>query len=63
MQRTGRIRNYNADRGFGFISEDGGGKNGGRLDVFFHCRALADIFNPEPGMRVSFNGATDKLGR
>jgi cold shock CspA family protein len=63
MLRTGRIRNFNTDRGFGFISEDGGGVNGGRLDVFFHVRTLADVFEPQPGMRVSFDGATDKLGR
>jgi CspA family cold shock protein len=58
MLRTGRIRNYDIDRGFGFISEDGG-----RKDVFFHVRTLGDVFDPQPGQRVSFDGATDKLGR
>jgi cold shock CspA family protein len=63
MLRTGRIRNYNDERGFGFISEDGGGKNGGNRDVFFHVRTLADVFNPEPGMRVEYESGVDRSGR
>jgi cold shock CspA family protein len=59
----GRIRNFNIDRGFGFISEDGGGKNGGRRDVFFHLRALADVFEPAQGQRVEFENGTDRAGR
>jgi cold shock CspA family protein len=55
---TGRIRNYNDDRGFGFISQDDGPK-----DVFFHIRALGDVFDPHSGMHVVYDEATDKLGR
>jgi CspA family cold shock protein len=58
MLRTGRIRNYDTDRGFGFISEDDG-----RKDVFFHVRTLADIFDSTPGMRVEYEGGTDRSGR
>jgi CspA family cold shock protein len=54
----GRIRNYNDTGGYGFINEDGG-----RKDVFFHVRGLAGVFNPEPGQRVTFDQASDKLGR
>jgi CspA family cold shock protein len=55
---TGRIRNYNDDRGYGFISEDNGAK-----DVFFHIRGLGDVFDPQPGMRVTYDPAQDRSGR
>jgi cold shock CspA family protein len=63
MLRTGRIRNFNVDRGFGFISEDGGGVNGGNRDVFFHVRTLAEVFDPAPGQRVAFDSGEDRSGR
>ena len=56
MFQEGRIKNYNADRGFGFIEVDGEKKN-----VFFH---ITDVPNrniePKSGERLKFLIVEDK---
>jgi len=49
VQETGTVRWYNAAKGFGFITRDGGGK-----DVFVHASALqrAGITSLSEGQRV-----------
>ncbi|WP_433674587.1 cold-shock protein [Microbacterium gorillae] len=54
---SGKVRFYDEDRGFGFItSEDG-------QDVFLHATALpAGAPAPKPGTRVEFGVAEGKRG-
>ncbi len=54
---TGKVRFYDDEKGFGFItSEDG-------EDVFLHATALpAGAPGPKPGTRVEFGVATGKRG-
>ncbi|MFK4790972.1 cold-shock protein [Microbacterium sp. ZW T5_56] len=54
---SGKVRFYDEDRGFGFItSEDG-------QDVFLHASALpAGAPTPKPGTRVEFGVAEGKRG-
>jgi CspA family cold shock protein len=54
---TGKVKWYDAERGFGFIaSEDGG-------EVFLHASALpADVQSPKPGTRVEFGVADGRRG-
>ena len=51
MMTTGTVKWFNSEKGFGFITEDGGN------DVFAHFSAIAgDGFNSlEEGQKVSFN--------
>lgn len=55
----GTIKMWNAEKGFGFISPEGG------PDIFFHVTVLVgDDWDPEPGMRVTFvEGVNAKDGR
>jgi cold shock protein len=56
----GTVRNWNPERGFGFIAGDSGGK-----DVFVHVSSLVDksLECLNPGWRVSFELDLDHQGR
>lgn len=56
---TGTVKFYNANKGFGFISPEDGGK-----DVFVHATALeaAGLRSLEEGQRVTFDVLPDARG-
>ena len=50
MRFTGRVKSWNADRGFGFIEPDGGGQ-----EVFLHISAVpTGLRPPKPGQIFTF---------
>ena len=53
---TGTVKFYNAQKGYGFIEPDDGGK-----DVFVHATALerAGMSNLAEGQKVSFDTEVD----
>jgi len=57
---TGTVKWFNAQKGFGFIAPDDGGK-----DVFLHISAVerAGIGNPQEGQKLSFDLERDRQGR
>jgi CspA family cold shock protein len=58
-QKTGTVKFFNATKGFGFISPEGGGK-----DVFVHISAVekAGWRSLNEGQRVSFETEADARG-
>ena len=57
--KTGTVKFFNATKGFGFISPEGGGK-----DVFVHVSAVerAGLRTLSEGQRVSFDTEMDARG-
>jgi CspA family cold shock protein len=54
---TGKVKWYDTEKGFGFVSRDDGG------DVFVHSSALpAGVESLKPGSRVEFGVAEGKRG-
>jgi len=60
MRQTGTVKFFNATKGFGFITPDGGGK-----DVFVHVTAVerSGIGPLADGQRISFETEPDKRGK
>ena len=60
MRQIGTVKFYNAQKGFGFIKPDDGGK-----DVFVHVTAVeqSGISSLDEGMRISFDTEPDKRGK
>ena len=58
-QKTGTVKFFNATKGFGFISPEGGGK-----DIFVHISAVerAGWRTLNEGQRVSFDTEADARG-
>lgn len=59
MSMTGTVKFFNAVKGFGFISPEGGGK-----DIFVHVSAVerAGLRTLSEGQRVSFDTEQDQRG-
>lgn len=60
MVQTGTVKFFNADKGYGFITPDGGSK-----DVFVHISALqaSGIAHLNEGDKVSFDTEADRRGK
>ena len=59
MRTTGTVKWFNGEKGFGFITPDGGGK-----DIFVHFSAIqGDGYRSlEEGQRVEFDVAPGRKG-
>ncbi|WP_099866896.1 cold-shock protein [Pararhizobium haloflavum] len=60
MAQTGTVKFFNADKGYGFITPDGGAK-----DVFVHISALqaSGIAHLNEGDKVTFDTEADRRGK
>jgi cold shock protein len=60
MAMTGTVKFFNAERGYGFIKPDDGGR-----DVFVHITAVerAGLTSLTEGQRISFDVEPDKKGK
>lgn len=58
MRYQGRITSWKEDKGFGFITPNGGGEK-----VFVHISALSSRRRPEGGELVTYEIAVDRKGR
>ena len=60
MRQTGTVKFFNADKGYGFISPEGGGK-----DVFVHITAVeqSGMRNLAEGAKISFEIEDDRRGK
>lgn len=58
--QTGTVKWFNAQKGFGFIEQNGGGK-----DVFVHISAVerAGMSTLTEGQKVSFEVLMEKTGK
>lgn len=54
----GKIKNFNAERGYGFIRPDDGGP-----EIFTHITKIENQVAPEPGSRVLYDVAPGRDGR
>ncbi len=57
---TGKVKNFNTDKGYGFILPDAGG-----ADMFMHISSFVDrsLQEMESGQRVSYDVTTDRRGK
>jgi CspA family cold shock protein len=60
MATKGIVKFFNQDKGFGFITPDGGAK-----DVFVHISALqaSGIQSLREGQQVTFDTVPDRMGK
>ncbi|KAA0697692.1 cold-shock protein [Neorhizobium sp. P12A] len=60
MATKGTVKFFNQDKGFGFITPDGGAK-----DVFVHISALqaSGIQTLREGQQVTFDTEPDRMGK
>lgn len=60
MSQTGTVKFFNADKGFGFVTPDGGAK-----DVFIHVSALerSGISTLRDGDKITFDTEPDNRGK
>jgi CspA family cold shock protein len=59
-RNSGSVKRFNADKGFGFIADDGGGD-----DVFVHFSAISSLGykSLEEGQKVTFDVEKDPKNR
>jgi cold shock protein len=60
MSQQGTVKFFNAERGYGFIKPDDGGR-----DIFVHISAVerAGLSSLNEGQRVTFDIEADKKGK
>ncbi|MGO4441049.1 cold-shock protein [Rhizobium sp. RAF56] len=60
MSNKGTVKFFNTDKGFGFITPDGGDK-----DVFVHISALqaSGMQSLREGQQVTFDTEPDRMGK